>query len=266
MGDLNGAFAVDRKLENPPHNGSGFLIDQPMVLLVRVFSVPVNFMVRRGNPRPGAGLIRGFLLPAEITKIKLVHDIQDRGKLATILIGAVNAVADSDETDAMLPEEYFGVISGLQVIASDPAHVFRQHSRDLSRFNVRDQPFPGGPFKVSAAPAIVRIMDAIQKAMLCGIQFQVFFLVGDGIAVPGEVVITRKALVKRGSFIFRLPAVHVGTPFRLDGSSVACSLYHFPSLLGSCFSHFPSVNPSRSGSAAVPFPACFPSRPHGNGF
>lgn len=48
----------------------------------------------------------------------LTHDIQDRGKLAAVLVGAVNAAADGDEADALLTEEHFVAVSGLQAIAS----------------------------------------------------------------------------------------------------------------------------------------------------
>ena len=74
MGDLYRAFAVDRKLEDAPHYGGRFFVYQPMMLMLRVFFVSVDFMVRGGNPCPGPGLIRRFLLPTEVTKIKLVRD------------------------------------------------------------------------------------------------------------------------------------------------------------------------------------------------
>jgi hypothetical protein len=46
------------------------------------------------------------------------------------------------------------------------------HTGDLSGPNVRDKLFPTGPFKVSPAPSVIRVMKYVGKTSLGGIAFK----------------------------------------------------------------------------------------------
>ncbi len=39
---MSGAFSLDGQTEDAPHNGGGLLVNQPMVLVVRVFLIAVD--------------------------------------------------------------------------------------------------------------------------------------------------------------------------------------------------------------------------------
>ena len=41
-GNVIGAFSLDGQTEDAPHNGGGLLVNQPMVLVVRVFLIAVD--------------------------------------------------------------------------------------------------------------------------------------------------------------------------------------------------------------------------------
>ena len=75
VGDLRGAKAVTAQLENVPNRFSGFLIDQPVMLILWVFAVAVDGVIGGRFSGPAPYLIRRFLLPAAIPQIPLAHDI-----------------------------------------------------------------------------------------------------------------------------------------------------------------------------------------------
>ena len=67
---------------------------------------------------------------------------------------------------------------------------------------------PCRTLKIAAAPAVVRIVAAVGVASLLGIAFEVFFLIHDGIAIPGVVIIAGQPLIESGNFAFSLFHAH----------------------------------------------------------
>ena len=61
-----GAVTLHAQMEDTPHNGSGLLVDQPVVLILRVLPVAVDRMVGGGLASVSSGLIRRALFPAAI--------------------------------------------------------------------------------------------------------------------------------------------------------------------------------------------------------
>ena len=189
-GDVVGAFALNGQLEDTPHHGSRFLVDQPVVFVLRVFLIAVDGTVGgwlAGFPLDPNG---GFLLAAQVTKIPFVHDVEEGRKLVAVLVITVHAVGNRHKVDAMLPEEYLRVKAGLQIITTRPAHVLDNHMSYLSGLDVRHQPFPCGTVKITAAPSVIGIVAAVGVASLLGIAFEVFFLIHDGVAITGIVIVT----------------------------------------------------------------------------
>ena len=130
------------------------------------------------------------------------------GKLVAVLVVAVHAVGDGNKVDAVLPEEYLRVKSGLQIVTPRPAHILDDHMGNLARFNVCDKLFPCRTLKIAAAPAVVRIVAAVGVASLLGIAFEVFFLIHDGVTIPGIVIVAGQPLIESGNFAFSLFHAH----------------------------------------------------------
>ena len=120
----------------------------------------------------------------------VLHDIEEGGKLIAVLVVAVHAVGNGDKVDAVLPEEYLRVKAGLQIVAPRPAHIFDDHMGNLACLNIRDKLFPCRTLEIAAAPAVVRIVPTVGVASLLGIAFEVFFLIHDGVAITGIVIVT----------------------------------------------------------------------------
>ena len=189
-GNVVGAFALNGQSENAPYHGSGFLVDQPVVFVLRVFLIAVDGTVGgwlAGFPLDPNG---GFLLAAQVTKIPFVHDVEEGRKLVAVLVITVHAVGNGNKVDAMLPEEYLCVKAGLQIVTPRPAHILDNDMGHLACFNVRHQLFPCRTLEIAAAPSIIGIVAAVGVASLLGIAFEVFFLIHDGVAITGIVIVT----------------------------------------------------------------------------
>ena len=76
-----------------------------------------------------------FDLSAGIASIKLVHDIQKRGKIIFYRIGAVHTIVDSNETNTLVRKDHFGVKTYLEIIPSETAHVLYQNNRHIARID-----------------------------------------------------------------------------------------------------------------------------------
>ena len=131
--------------------------------------------------------------PSPITFV--LYDIEERDKLAGASIRAVHTVADGNKSDALLPKEDFRIEASLQVVPANAGHILCQHNADLPGFDVRQHPFPCGPLKGATRNAIVRIMNAVCKAFLGGVIFEVAFLIYDTVAVPNGLIVAAETLV-----------------------------------------------------------------------
>ena len=207
-GDVIGTFALDGQLEDTPHHGSRFLVDQPVVFVFRVFPVAIDSAVGgrlAGFPFDTNG---GFLLAAQVTKIPLVHDIEEGRKFIAVLVITVHAVGNRHKVDAVLTEEHLRAKAGLQIVTPCPAHVLDDHMSNLSGLNVRHQLLPCRPLEIAAAPSIIGVMAAVGVASLLSVAFEVLFLIDDGVAVASIVIVTAQPLIQSGDFFLSLFHAH----------------------------------------------------------
>ena len=149
-----------------------------------------------------------FLLAAQVAQVPLVHDIEEGRKFIAVLVIAVHAVGDSHKVDTVLPEEYLRVKAGLQIITTSPTHVLDNDMGYLSGLDVRHQLLPSWTVKIAAAPAIIGIVAAVGVASLLGVAFEVSFLIHDGIAVTGIVIVTAQPLIQSGNLFLSLFHAH----------------------------------------------------------
>ena len=138
----------------------------------------------------------------------VLHDVEEGGKFIAVLVIAVHAVGDGNKVNAVLPEEYLRVKSGLQIVAPRPAHILDDHMGDFARLNICNELLPCRPLKVAAAPSVIGIVAAVGVASLLGVAFEVFFLIHDGIAIPGVVIVAGQPLIESGNFAFSLFHAH----------------------------------------------------------
>ena len=99
----------------------------------------------------------------------VLHDIEKGCKVVFRLIGAVHAVIDGNEANAVLREGDLRIEAHTEVISTHPAEVFYKDNAHLTGFNVGNQPFPIWTLKIRAAPSVVRIDRYIRKIPFTGI-------------------------------------------------------------------------------------------------
>ena len=201
-------MAFNAQLEDAPYNGGSFFVNDPAVFVLRIFLISIDGM--GGSVLSGVSLdtIGSRHLPGLISQIPLVHDVQKRRKLVAVLIFTVHTVCNGNKMNPMLPEEHLGIKAGLQIVTACTAHIFYDHTADLSGFNVSNHAFPIGTLKIAAGPSIVRIVGKVGVAVLDCVVFEVCFLVQNGVAFSHEVIITGQALVQRRNLILSLFHAH----------------------------------------------------------
>ena len=207
-GNIVGVFALDGQLKDAAHHGSRFLVDQPMVFVLRVFLIAVDVAVGGGLAGFPFDANGRFLLAAQVAQIPLVHDVEEGRKFVAVLIVAVHAVGDGHKVDTVLPKEYLRVKACLQIITTRPTHVLDDHTGNLTCLNVCDKLFPCRPLEIAAAPSIIGIVTAVGVASLLGIAFKVFFLIHDGVTIPGVVIVAGQPLIESGDFFLSLFHAH----------------------------------------------------------
>ena len=105
--DLIGAFAVDGHTEDSPDDLGGFIVNDPLLRVIRVFLVAVE--------RVNGGVLASHALGAfdspdflaGVSCEPLVHDVQKRGKIRFLLVFTVDSVINGDKADTLLREENF---------------------------------------------------------------------------------------------------------------------------------------------------------------
>ena len=96
---------ADKQTENKAHNGGGFLVDNPKVLVVRGFDIAVGGF---GGNRLSAHALRlnaGLYFLADVLCVPLRHDVDKGRKLQCVGLLAVDPVVDCDKAH-IVPSEY----------------------------------------------------------------------------------------------------------------------------------------------------------------
>ena len=99
----------------------------------------------------------------------VLHDIEKGCKVVFRLIGAVHAVIDGNEANAVLREGDLRVEAHTEIVTTHATEVFDQDNAHLTGFNVGNQPFPVWTLKIRTAPTVVRINRYIRKISFTGI-------------------------------------------------------------------------------------------------
>ena len=198
--DLIYALAVNDHVEDAAHNGGSFLVDDPALLVLRGFQIPVDGMVAGVFALVALCPIDGADLLGGITSVKIVHDIQKGSEIILGLIGAVHAVVDGNEANAVLREGDLRIEAHTEVITTHSAEIFYKDNANLTGFNVGNQAFPVGTLKIRAAPTVVRIDRYIREIPFTGIAREHILLMDDGITVPGKIIVAAQAAIDGGDF------------------------------------------------------------------
>lgn len=194
------ALAVNDHAEDAAHNGGSFLVDNPALLVLWVFQIPVDGMIAGVFALVALCPIDGADLLGGITSVKIVHDIEKRREIILGLIGTVHAVIDGNEANAVLREGDLRIEAHTEIVSTHATEVFYKDNAHLTGFNVGNQPFPIWTLKIRTAPTVIRIYRYIRKIPFTGIAREHILLMNDGITVPGKVIVSAQAAIDGGDF------------------------------------------------------------------
>ena len=115
--------------------------------------------------------------------------IADSGKLVFSAC-TVNTVIDGDKVYAKLREKNIRIHTHLQIVAPESAHILNNQCSDIACFNFFYQRLKAWAIEIYTRKTIVSKMADILKTIPTGIIFEVFFLIGNGITLAIQVIIS----------------------------------------------------------------------------
>lgn len=174
------------------------LIHDPAVLVLRIFEIAIRWIGTQRLTRFALGLEHRSDLLAGVLGVPFVDDIEERGKIAVLLIGTVYAVVDGDEADISAGQNYLGVVTHLEVISAQSAHVLDNDSANLTLVHKGHQALPIRAVKVGSGVAIVHEEHGVAETVAISVLLQNGFLVDNGVAVTLQLIITGQAAVQGG--------------------------------------------------------------------
>ena len=238
--DLIGPVTFHRQLENAADNGCSFLIDKPVIPVLRVFAVAIDAQIVGWQARVALLVVACPHLPRLVAQIHLVKHVHKRRKLAADRVDCIHAVADGNKADVLLTEIDFGVKTCLDVIATHAAEILGDDDANLARVNVHDELFPSGTVKVAAAVAVVRVVPAVGEAIPGSVFGQVAFLIGNGQRFVCLFIVSGKTLIQRsdslsGVLVLCLTLIHDLSPLLRASIGSPTPIGQTPGYFGTVF-------------------------------
>ena len=128
--DLIGAVPVNGHLKDPAHNISGFFVNDPMVMIQRVFQVAVGRSAGNMLTSLALGCEGGANLFARILRVPLVHNVTERDEVI-ITILTIHIVIDGDQAYTFLTKHLHD-FANLEVVTTDSAHILDADRVDVT--------------------------------------------------------------------------------------------------------------------------------------
>ena len=161
-GNLIGAVPFQRHGEDAPDDGGSFLVHNPVLPLL-VPQVAVNDGSGHVLAAHALGLEHGFYLPAGITGIKLIHDVQKRGEVIFPIL-AIHAVIDGNEADTALTKDFHD-LADFEIVPPQTAHVLDDDRLHVPSLDFLHHGGEAGAVKAGSRDTIVREVGRIRKTI-----------------------------------------------------------------------------------------------------
>lgn len=198
-----GPFPGYAHFEDVPNHIGCDLVHYPVMLIVRVFEVAIR--------RIGTQRFAGFTLCLEhrtdfltgVLGVPFVDDIKKRSKIAVLLIGAVHAVVDGNESNICAGQHHLGVVTYLEVVSAQSAHVLYDDRTDLALVHKSHKALPIRAVEIGAAVAIVNKIQGVSEAIVISEFLEDSLLIQYGIAIPLQFIVTGQTAVQCRDFIRR---------------------------------------------------------------
>src|SRR5690554_1145657 len=176
-------------MENFTNYLCGFLVNNPMALVLRVLYVAVWRICAKRLAILTFGLKHSTYLLAGVLGVPFVNNVEEWRKIAVLLIGAVDAVINGNEADVGAGKENFGIIADLKIIAPKAAHVLHNDGADAAFLSKRYQALPVRTVKVRAAVLVINKKLCVAVAVVVSVLLEYSLLVLNTVTVTLQLVI-----------------------------------------------------------------------------
>jgi hypothetical protein len=230
-GNLVRTFTVNGHLEDAPYNLRGGFVDEPVVMIIRIFAISVNSLIRKRLAAVTLGVQDGFDFLGCVPCVKFRYNVPKRREVV-IVADIVHAVADSDKPNPALAE-HLHVQPDTEIITLESVFVLADYGADVTRLNLGKHSLPSWSLKICSCKSVVKHTYGMVEAVFRGKVGEDFFLVGYGIALAVvKTVIARKPAIEYipircdAPVAERLPnVVHIEP---LSGNQSACGIVILP--------------------------------------
>ena len=200
FGYLRGAFPGYAHFEDVTHDGSGLLVYDPVVFILRVLQVTI----RRIRTERLSGIALGpeysFHLLAGVLSVEFIENVDERGHIIINLILAVHTVVDGDEADIVGREHHLRVHADLKVIPAEAAHILDDDDSNLVFIDQAGKPLPIRSGEIRPAVTIVHEVHGIREIVVISVLFEDGLLIHNGVTLPLKVIVTREPAVQGSDF------------------------------------------------------------------
>lgn len=184
------------------HIGCDIVYD-PVMLVIWVFEITIR--------RIGTQRFAGFAFCFEhrtdlltgVLGIEFIENIDERSKIAVLLICAVHAVVDGNKADICAGKSHLGVVAHLEVVSSQSAHVLYNDRTDFALVHKCNKTLPVRAVEVRTAVPIVYEKHRVAEAVIISELSKDSFLVKNGIAITLEFIVTGETAIQSCDFIRR---------------------------------------------------------------
>ena len=159
---------------NPADYLGGFIVDDPLSRVVRVFFVAIGRRAH-GVTSVAAQLFRAAHLAADVLGVPLVHDVPEGRKIIVTLV-AVHTVVYSNKADVVLWKIGVGVISHLQIITSQPGHILYDHGGHITGLYILQHLLEAGAVEICPGVAVICIAACVSEAVVLCVFGEQFLL------------------------------------------------------------------------------------------
>ena len=165
-GSFSQPVPVQRHAVDTAYHLGGLRVNDPKPGIVRVLYVSVRRR-RKRNPSVTFHLIDDPALFRNVLGVVFIHNVLERGEIVLTLV-AVHAIGNGHQPHIMEREKFFGELSHLNVVPTQPGEVFHEHRRDIPGLDCGDHLLKAGALHGSAGNTVIHEKDSVRVALVFG--------------------------------------------------------------------------------------------------
>ena len=160
--DAHDAAPMDEIFENHPHDGRGFLIDDQLMMIVRVLEItvggkaPDKFTLLAVDVQRSPDIDRGGGGHGFVDHIGNTHGNELGGGIHIARRG-IQTIVDGNEPHPVADKYIVEILPALGSISAEPGQILHDHTVDMACVDILHHPLEARAVKIGAAPAVIDV-------------------------------------------------------------------------------------------------------------